>query len=182
MKMSFVLMSIFMLMLPSSQLEAKEVYLALVYEDTAKGAPSLDALDRIIKANDRNMDYYFANGDLTLQPNQQFIIRGGRGSIKRELDHYKTRNVILNTGEPRDVILSGTGSYRLALAAYGCHVKRPLGRENTTYVILRTSSLWEREKWGGEECKELRIYNNSRAVLAFIDLNRLGVAIKGMPD
>jgi hypothetical protein len=142
MKIRFVLMSVFMLMLLPFPLEAKDVYLALVSDDVAKDRQNLDSLDPIIKTNLQDMDHYFGNGDLTLQLNQEFIIRGGRGSIKRELDQYKTRNVILNTG----------GRGWLALAAYGCHVKRPIGREDTTYVMLRTKTSWEGEKLCTRSC------------------------------
>jgi hypothetical protein len=166
MKMIYVLMSMFMLMLLPSPLEAKDVYLALVREDVTQAAPSLDTLDQVIQTNLHDIDHYFKNGDLTLQPNQEFIIRGGRGSIKRELDQYKTRNVILNTG----------GQNWMTLAAYSCYVKRPIGRENTTYVMLRSSYKWQGEK----HCpKELDLYNEANTV---INLKALGTAVKAMRD
>jgi hypothetical protein len=167
MKMIFVLMmSMFMLMLLPLPLQAKDVYLALVSEDLTKGLKNLDSLDVIIMANDQNIDQYFKNGNLTLQPNQELIIRGGRGSIKRELDQYKRRNVILNTG----------GQNWVTLSAYFCYVKRPIGRENTTYVMLRTAYKWEGENY----CTKTLYPDNASDTV--INLGSLGAAVKAKKE
>jgi hypothetical protein len=161
MKMRFALMIMFMLMLLPSALEAKDVYLALVSEDITKAVTSFDTLDAIIKSNSYDIDHYFQNGDLTLQPNQEFIIRGGRGPIKRELDQYKTRNVILNT----------YGQDWLTLNAYSCYLKRPIGKDNTTYVMLRSGYKWQGEKY----CPKELVLPGATTVVV---LGELGAAVR----
>jgi len=132
MKMRFVLMSIFMLLLLPLRLEAKEVYVALVSEDQMKlGVPNLNAFDQIIKSHLLDFDDYFTkNGDLTLEINQELIIRGGRGSINTKLDPYPDKKVTLNA--------RGSGKNWAPLEAYGCYVKRAT-RENTTYVLVTSA-------------------------------------------
>lgn len=135
-----MLMSMFMLMLLAFPLEAKDVDFAVLSESLMENSDKFADLDAAIatvefpKGTTNKLDYYFRNGDLTLQPDQEFIIRGGGGSIGRELDRYKLSNIILNTG----------GRNSLTLNAYGCYRKRPIGKENITYVFLRSSS------WAGE--------------------------------
>jgi hypothetical protein len=139
MKVILGLLGVLMLTLPSPS-EAKPVYTALVSADVTAGVNTWDNLDAIIKSHDNDMDYYFKDEqnrakNLTLQPDQELIIRGGRGSIKQELANYKTRSVILNNARNWETI-----------SAYGCYVKRGLRRENTTYIMLRTDHNWQGEK------------------------------------
>jgi hypothetical protein len=165
MPMRFWLMSVFVLMLLPFPLQAKNVYLALVSADLTKDIPNLDSLDAVIKTAWNDIDYYFQNGDFTLQENQELIIRGGRGSIKRELDQYQGRNVILNTG----------GDKTLRLQAFGCYFRRSIGRENTTYVMLR-SNFWK----GGRYCNNMlpaRLGHTDT-----INLKSLGIAVAAIPD
>jgi len=165
MKIRSGMLGVLMLTLLPLPLHAKEVYMAVVSEDMLTGVPNLDGLDAIIKTSAHDIDYYFANGNLTLQTNEQFILRGGRGSIERELDQYNNRSIILNTG----------GRNWLTLDAYGCYQRRPIGRENTTYVMVR-SSLWPP---GARHCaRGLHAVNNGGTV---IGLGPLSAAVKVMP-
>jgi hypothetical protein len=131
MKIRFALMIMFMLMLLPLRLEAKSVNVALVSgSQMEQGVPNLDALDQIIQSNLLNLDDYFTkNDDLTLQLNQELVIRGGRGSIRTKLDPYPAKKVILNA----------RGKNYAPLEAYGCYVKRGLGTDNPTYVLVTSA-------------------------------------------
>jgi hypothetical protein len=156
MKMISALMSMLMSMLLPLPVQAKDVYMALLSEDITNSAKNFDSLDAVIMANTKAIDQYFQNGDLTLQSDQELVIRGGRGSIATALDRYKSRSVIL----------SGRG----VLASYGCYYKRPIGRENTTYVILRDIGP-------GGNCNKALFTHATRT----IDLKSLSAAVKAMP-
>lgn len=159
MKIIFVLISMFVLMFVSFPLQAEVVYLALVSEELTKDVPNWKILDAIIEANRQELDHYFQNGDLTLQTDQEFIIKGdGPGSIKRELDQYKGRKVILNTN----------GQSWVTLLVYMCSRKQNF--KNTTYVMLRSNYRWQGEKYCTKDV--------SPEASNVISLGELGTAIK----
>jgi hypothetical protein len=161
MKMRFALMSMFMLVLLPLRLEARPVYWAVVSEDAMEVAANLKELDTVIESHLLVIDDYFTkNDDLTLQPDQELIIRGGKGNIGQELDLYQERFVFAN--QP-------VGQKSWQLVAYGCYYKRTFGKD-TTYVMLRSS------RWQGERTychKELGHLKSSR-----IGLGSLSAEVK----
>jgi hypothetical protein len=134
MKVISGMLGVLMLTLLPLPLEAKSVYMARMSIDLIQGAQNLDSLDVQIKTFSPApppdaIDHWFQTGNLTLQDDQVFIMRGGQGTIGAELDQYKTRNIILNNARNWQ-----------SLVAYGCYVKKPIGFDNVTYVIVMASN------------------------------------------
>jgi hypothetical protein len=133
MKITSGMLGVLMLTLLPLPSHAKTVYMAKMSIDLIQGAKNLDSLDVEIKTfsppepPDR-IDYFFQNGNLRLENDQVFIIRGGQGTIGAELDQYKTRNIILNKAKNWQ-----------SLEAYGCYVKKSIGTDNVTYVFVMSS-------------------------------------------
>jgi hypothetical protein len=130
MKIIFGLLGVLTLTLLALPLEAKEVYVTVMSEELFRAAQDLDSLDAIIRSGPDQIDELFKqsatqDGNLRLRTDQALVIKGGRGSIGLELDQYKPS------------IIFGA-KY---LKAYGCYKKRPIGRENTTYVIVSSGGF-----------------------------------------
>jgi hypothetical protein len=124
----------------------KHVYLAKVSVDRTTDVPDLDSLDAIIRANTEGIEKLFGSGYLNLKDTEVLIIRGGRGSIKAVLDQYRGADIFLvraATGAPYAPTSLGLGTY---LDIRGCYVKRPIGRENTTYITISASN-WKGHKF-----------------------------------
>jgi hypothetical protein len=174
MPLKFLLMSVFALMLLPFPLEAKQVDFFLVNDDVTTvsddmptGGKDWDKLDAVIQTDLNNIDYYFENGDLTLHPGQELIIRGGPGSIGSELDRYKQRKVFFNN----------SGNTLLGIFAYGCYVKRPIEKENTTYVFLSTDTIPTSLRAGQyKRCNKPSLLVNRYA----IDFKSLSAKVKAM--
>jgi hypothetical protein len=140
MKIIFGMLGVLMLTLLPLPLEAKTVYMAKMSIDLISGAKNLDNLDVEIKTFSpatppEPVDHWFKKGNLTLQDDEAFIIYGGQGSIGRELDRYKTRNIILHNPNNWQ-----------SLVAYGCYIKKLIG-DNVTYVIVMSAH------WASPLCK-----------------------------
>jgi hypothetical protein len=163
MKIIFGMLGVLMLTLLPLPLEAKDIYMAVLSEYLVTGAGSLDNLDVLIRTNSSEVDHYFQNGNLILQHDQALIIRGGRGSIGRELDQYPARNIILNNPMNWQ-----------NLDGYGCYKKRPLGRENTTYVIVRSSDA----QWNGGWCTKSLLNSTGTT----INVGQLSAKAKVIPQ
>ena len=156
-------LGVLMLMLLALPSHAKEVYFAKVSDDVTTIAKDWDSLDLVIKSHNNALGDYFKDPqnqnniiDLTLQPNQEFIIKGGRGSIKEELANYVARKIILGNARNWEV-----------LAVYECYVRRPFPRENTTYIMLRTNY-----QWGGEKvCTNEYVRLSTSHVVSLRDLH-----------
>jgi hypothetical protein len=134
MKMRLLLISLFMLL--SFPLEAKQVYVAILTADETR-VKNLDELDELIRKYNHDIDYYFSaprvkDFKLILEPDQELVIRGGRGSIKEEIDKMKYIDTAL---------IEMSGRYEMGI--FACYVTRPLGRENTTYVMIKAVSVWK---------------------------------------
>ena len=168
MKVALVLMSVVLLILLTRPSEAKDVYFAVVNEGDLKGAKTLDDLDPLVKVDEPKykIENYFQKGDLTLPGDQELIIRGGRGSIARELERYKSKRIIL-----------GSTRTSQSLAAYGCYHKRPLGKDNTTYVMVRANP------WYGEtQCQNALNTNAAGSITKAILLGTLSSEVKAIPE
>jgi hypothetical protein len=167
MKVALVLMSVVLLILLTRPSEAKEVYFAVVSEDMLKGAATLDDLDPLVKVDEPEykIDHHFQKGDLTLPGDQELIIRGGRASIARELERYKSKRIIL-----------GSTRTSQSLAAYGCYHKRPIGKDNTTYVMVRA------KPWYGEKQCEKELKTNAAGITKAILLGTLSAEVKAIPE
>ena len=134
MKIISGVLGVLMLTLLPLTSHAKTVHMAKMSIDLIKGAINLDSLDALIKANHQDIDDHFKisaknpKGDLTLNEDEAFIIRGGQGSIGAKLDQYKTKNIILNNARNWQ-----------SLVAYGCYVKNPVPYDNVTYVFVMSA-------------------------------------------
>jgi hypothetical protein len=125
MKIISGMLGVLMLTLLPLPSHAKTVFAHVITYEYFSKAGNLAGLDaRIQTAPNEISDWFSTTTDLTLRQKQALLIRGGGGSIGKELDYYKQRSII------------GTS----LLKAYGCYKRNGLGKDNATYVLVSHAS------------------------------------------
>jgi hypothetical protein len=146
MKIIFGLLGVLMLSLLPSSSHAEQADYVVVKRDTFAGAKNLASLDEMIRTYTQPIDTYFKqigkneDGNVRLGNDEVLIIKGGNGTIGRELDGYKDR-IIQNSSQ----IMTWN------VAAYGCYVKPTIGKAKTYVMVVGDSTIWASNitQWGG---------------------------------
>jgi hypothetical protein len=128
-------------------LHAADVDYVVVKQDTFSSAKNLDGLDEMIRTFTHPIDTYFKpktkneDGNLRLDSDQALIIKGGKGSIGRELDQYQDR-FIQNSSE----------RITYNVAAYDCYKTRLVGQATTYVIVMGDSKQWASNirQWGSK--------------------------------
>jgi hypothetical protein len=137
-------LTLMLLPLPS---HAADVDYLVVKQDTFAGAKNLTSLDVMLKTmGNQDIASYFKqinkneDGNLRLEDNQAFIIRGGKGTIGAELDGYKNR-----------IIQNSSPTTTWNITAYACYVKPTIGKAKMYVMVVGDSAKWAPNitQWGG---------------------------------
>jgi hypothetical protein len=98
---------------------------------------NLHSVDAVIANDPKTIDDFFGNGDLSLKYDEVFIMSGTRGTVKLELDKYRTRSISLAGARGADY-----------LDIRGYYVKkRARGKESTVYIIISANTWRGYRSW-----------------------------------
>jgi hypothetical protein len=139
MKIISGLFGVLMLTLLPSPSHAQADY-TKVKQDLFASAKNLKSLDAVMGIQPKPLDTYFKNGNLRLDRDEVFLIRGGHGTISEELDQYVHR-----------VIMNSFDQLTDRVTAYGCYVKPTLGKAKAYVMVFGDSAKFAPNinQWGG---------------------------------
>ena len=113
------------------------VYFTKVSVSIIQDVPNLRSMDTIIANDPQTIDHFFGKGDLSLKADEVFIMSGGKGSLKAELDKHKTRSISL---------AGARGAEYLDIRGYYVK-KRARSKESTVYIIISASTWRGYRSW-----------------------------------